>query len=198
MVKLISSELFQLTNLIYLLTLLTGLYGILPPNEQMKTWTYELKSVTTKTSDPDKLKIDLEIIRISRGVHAISGTIFIGGDIKEGDSNYISANWYRSSQGDYNYKLLPFQMHSAHVYDIMNTYYKDTIMDSIRNCSDLPVFENRFVPPLEKRTYKMERCQISHEGFPNHLQEGFYEILTIGTGDVEYEIEIIVEVISIL
>ncbi|XP_065365420.1 uncharacterized protein LOC135958445 [Calliphora vicina] len=160
----------------------------------MKTWSYELKSLTAQTSDTEKLKIDLQIERISRGVYAISGTALINIDIVDGDSNTVAAKSYRSAQGDNEYIVLPFQMPALHFHTFLNTHYKDVLMDTLKDCSDLPAFEDKFEPPLEKKLYTLNACQFSQDGLPNYLQGGFYKLLIIGTGDVDWEIEIVSEI----
>ncbi|KAM7347108.1 uncharacterized protein ACRADG_006769 [Cochliomyia hominivorax] len=190
--KLLLSELLTIICLINLLVLLTGISPMVPGAG--KTWTYELKSITSKSSDTEKIQINLEIERVSRGVYAVSGEIKIFFDITEGDTNYITAKSFRSAQGDNDYKVLPFQMPSTHFLNVLNTHYKDILMDTLKDCSDCPVFEKEFVPPLEKKVYTLNACQFSQDGLPNHLQDGFYRLLIIGTGDVEYEIEVIAEI----
>lgn len=65
----------------------------------------------------------------------------------------------------------------------------------MKECSDMPVFEDKFQPPLEKKLYKLDACQFSQDGLPNHLQEGFYKLLILGTGDVEWQVNVVAEVI---
>ncbi|KNC29722.1 hypothetical protein FF38_08467, partial [Lucilia cuprina] len=161
---------------------------------KVKTWSYELKSITSETSDAEKLKVDLEIERIARGVFAISGKFFFNVDVAEGDSNMIAAKSFRSPQGDNDYKVLPFQMPATHLYKVLNTHYKDVLMETLKDCSDFPVFENTFEPPMEKKLYTLDSCQFSQDGLPNHLQDGFYKLLIIGSGEVDWNVEVIAEV----
>lgn len=87
-------------------------------------------------------------------------------------------------------------MPSSHIFTVLNSHYKDVLMDTLKDCSDLPVFEDKFEPPLEKKIYKFNACQFSQDGLPNHLQEGFYKLLIIGSGEVDWEIEVIAEVVA--
>lgn len=66
-------------------------------------------------------------------------------------------------------------------------------MESFGKCSNLPVFEDQFQPPLEKTTYTLQKCQFSTEKFPS-LQEGFYRISMIAYGQVEWSITFIFEI----
>ncbi|XP_065365417.1 uncharacterized protein LOC135958442 [Calliphora vicina] len=187
----ILNKILTIIGLIHVISLIVGTVGQLPVK---KTWSYELKSLTSQTSDTEKLKIDLQIERVSRGVYAISGTALINIDIVDGDSNTVAAKSYRSVQGDTEYNVLPFQMPPTHINKVLNTHYKNVLMGTLKDCSDLPVFEDEFEPPLEKKLYTLNACQFSQDGLPNHLQEGFYKLVIIGTGDVDFEIEVIAEV----
>lgn len=87
-------------------------------------------------------------------------------------------------------------MQRQHVHSALNTFYKDMLMDTLKECSDMPVFEDKFVPPLEKKTYTLTKCQFSQDGFPNHLPEGFYKIVVSGYGTVEWSLIIVAQVES--
>lgn len=69
-------------------------------------------------------------------------------------------------------------------------------MKTLKDCSDLPSFDDQFEPPLEQKTYTLTKCQFSQDGLPNHMQEGFYKVVFYGIGDVEFDVVIIAEVIS--
>ncbi|XP_065365418.1 uncharacterized protein LOC135958443 [Calliphora vicina] len=187
----------NLSKSLTIICLINAIFLIVQTAGQMepkKTWSYELKSLTSQSSDTEKMKVDLDIERVSRGVYAISGTILINFDIVEGDGNTIAAKSYRSAQGDNEYNVLPFQMPALHFHNFFNTHYKDVLMGTLKDCSDLPVFEDTFEPPFEKKLYTFDACQFSQDGLPNHLQEGFYKLVIIGTGAVDWEMEIIAEV----
>lgn len=55
-----------------------------------KTWIYEIKSVESKSSNPDLFTSSLKVERVSRGVYAISGDVLINFDIVEGDDNQVT------------------------------------------------------------------------------------------------------------
>ncbi|XP_073828210.1 uncharacterized protein [Musca autumnalis] len=164
------------------------------PGADHKTWTYEIKSMESSSSDDNLLNLDLSVERVSRGVYAISGTININLDIEEDDGCDIEAGAFRSDNGVNDYKVLPFKMPRQHLFSALNSFYKDMLMETFSECSDLPVFEEKFEPPLEKRVYTLDKCQFSQDGFPNHLSEGFYKILISGYGSVQWSLTIVAQV----
>ncbi|KAM7347459.1 uncharacterized protein ACRADG_007024 [Cochliomyia hominivorax] len=192
MVKLKINKLFRIICVLTLVTLLERSHKV---TGDESTWTFELKSITTKTSDPEKLSIDLDIVRVSRGVFAVTGGGTLGFDIVEDDNNLISSKTYRSKLVDSDFKVVPMGMSPTHFFKVLSTYYKNVLMDTLKDCSNFPIFEDEFVPPLEKKYYYMNDCQFTEAGFPSHLQEGFYKLVLIGTGEVDWEVAITVEII---
>lgn len=71
-------------------------------------------------------------------------------------------------------------------------------MDTLKDCSNLPVFEDQFEPPLEKKTYTMNKCQFDQSGFPQHLQDGFYKVILSGYGSVNWYMSFVVEVQNVM
>lgn len=67
-------------------------------------------------------------------------------------------------------------------------------MDIFKDCSNLPQFEGKFQPPFEKKLYVLDKCQFSQDSFPNHVLEGFYKIVAVGYGDVEWSMAFIFQV----
>ncbi|XP_011291723.1 uncharacterized protein LOC101896456 [Musca domestica] len=162
-----------------------------------QTWTYELKSIETFSSDLDKLRFgEFKVERISRGVYAGSGSFTINADIVEGDSHMIEFHAYRSENGK-DYKPIPLKTPRQHLYEYFNTFYKEYAMNSLKNCSNMPAFEGKFVPPLEKKTYVLEKCQFDQSAFPQHMQEGFYKVDMAGSGEVEWHFIFVVEIENI-
>lgn len=53
-----------------------------------------MTSVTTKTSNADLVKMTLNVERVSRGVYALSGEVYVNVDIEEGDNNEVKWNYY--------------------------------------------------------------------------------------------------------
>ncbi|XP_073828223.1 uncharacterized protein [Musca autumnalis] len=160
-----------------------------------QTWTYELKSVESHTDNSDLVGFsDWKIDRISRGQYAISGSISVNIDIVDGDDNEVEFKSYRSENGVKEYKPLPFVVARQHLYKYLNTYYKDFVMESLSKCSNLPAFEDKFEPPLQKITYTLDKCQFNKEDFPQHLQDGFYKIVMNGFGPANWGLIFVVEV----
>ncbi|XP_075155996.1 uncharacterized protein LOC142229324 [Haematobia irritans] len=159
-----------------------------------KTWTYEIKSVETTSSNTDAVDLHLQVDRVSRGVYAISGTFTLNTDIMDGDNNEVEASVYRSENGVDDYKILPFKISRQHFNKAMDSFYKDMIMDTLKECSDLPVFEDKLERPIEKKEYTLKGCQFSQDGFPNHLATGFYKIVLSAHGASEWGFTLIAEV----
>ncbi|XP_073828235.1 uncharacterized protein [Musca autumnalis] len=161
-----------------------------------QTWTYELKNIETGSSNPEMVSFgECKLERISRGVFAVIGAIDIKYDIQEGDSNTVEFNSYRSENGK-DYRPLPFKTPRQHIFDYFNTFYKDYVMDTLKDCSNFPAFEDKFEPPFERQTYYLDHCQFDQESFPQHLQEGFYKVNMSFSGDVDWYIIFVAEVQS--
>ncbi|XP_073828225.1 uncharacterized protein [Musca autumnalis] len=159
----------------------------MPVFEIKQTWTYELKNIEASSSDMDKISYEeFKVERISRGVYAASGSFTINVDFVEGDSNMIETRAYRSENGK-DFKPIPLQTPRIHIYDYLNTFYKDYAMETLKDCSNMPVFEGK-LEKLEKKTYVLEKCQFDQSAFPRYLQEGFYKGDIVGTGDVEWHL----------
>ncbi|XP_073817987.1 uncharacterized protein [Musca autumnalis] len=152
----------------------------------------ELKSVDVATSNADLLNlIDFSVDRVERGVYGLSGKIILNFDIVEGDSNEIEMQLYYSSNGKNNYRTIPFHLDRQHVFNILNTIYKEGAMDNFKNCSNLPQFEDKFQPPFVKNTYYMDQCQFDQGGFPDRANEGFYKIAVTGYGEVDWKMDVV-------
>lgn len=69
-------------------------------------------------------------------------------------------------------------------------------MDTLKDCSNFPAFEDKFEPPFERGVYYLDKCQFDQKSFPQHLQEGFYKVNMSFRGDVEWYIVFVAEVQS--
>ncbi|BFG03213.1 uncharacterized protein DMAD_02519 [Drosophila madeirensis] len=155
-----------------------------------RKWDYEPVSITTHSSDESMLKIEAKIDRVKRGEFAISATIDFNYAID--DTVMIEAVAYRSSTGqESDYKLVPFNIQKQTYEEFLNTHYKDMVIQNLGSCSDLPQFEDKFVPPWPQKTYKLDKCVADNDGFPEVLPLGFYKIVLSITGPVEWGITII-------
>ncbi|XP_073828438.1 uncharacterized protein [Musca autumnalis] len=188
------SGLWQLVfHLICSVVLTDAMIPVIPGANQ-KTWTYEVKSLKTYSADESILKFDITIERVSRGVYAISGSFTLNVDVYEDHPFYIEAVAYRSYNGVNDYRILPFKMPRQHIITAFNTFYKDMLMDSVSECSNLPVFEHKLEPPLRKGVYTLEKCQFNQDGFPNHMAEGFYKTEVFGNGYVDWKLTVVTQV----
>ncbi|XP_073828230.1 uncharacterized protein [Musca autumnalis] len=159
----------------------------MPIFEMEQTWTYELKNIETFSSDLDKVSFkDFKVERIGRGVYAASGSFTVNTDVVEGDSNMIEFHAYRSENGK-DFKPISMKTPRQHLYEYFNTFYKDYVMETLKDCSNMPVFEGKF-EKLEQKTYVLNKCQFDQSAFPRYLQEGFYKVDMGGTGVVEWNI----------
>uniref|UniRef100_A0A1I8MRV7 Uncharacterized protein n=1 Tax=Musca domestica TaxID=7370 RepID=A0A1I8MRV7_MUSDO len=172
-----------MTNNIVFIYILEYLGGI---NSFLTERTFDIKVVEVYSSRPDLISFaDWKVERISRGVFGLSGKYTVNTTILEGDSNEIEVLIYRSYNGVRDFRPLPLNMERKHIYDYMNVFYKMYVMNSIRTCSTMPVFEGRFKPPLEKKTYVLEKCQVKVDDYPL-LLEGFYKFAVIGYGEADW------------
>ncbi|XP_073828228.1 uncharacterized protein isoform X2 [Musca autumnalis] len=147
----------------------------MPIFEMEQTWTFELKNIETFSSDLDKVRFgEFKVERISRGVFAASGSIT------------IELHAYRSENGK-DFKPISMKTPHQHLYEYFNTFYKDYVMETLKDCSNMPAFEGK-IEKLEKKTYVLDKCQFDQSAFPRYLQEGFYKIDMEGTGDVEWNL----------
>ncbi|XP_037818836.1 uncharacterized protein LOC119608472 [Lucilia sericata] len=181
------SILFEILSFLFIVDLVSAIVN-------KNSWIYELNEVNAKSSNPDLLNFNVSIERIKRGVFALSGEFYLNIDITEGDGNDVELKSFRSANGDGNYKSIPFDMSRRHFYEALNSHYKNVVMDTFKDCSDLPYFEDKFSPPLEKKTYILDKCQFSQDGLPNHMERGLYKIVLTGYGQVDWELEVIFEI----
>ncbi|XP_073820121.1 uncharacterized protein [Musca autumnalis] len=171
-----------------------ALINAMIPGVDQKTWTFEIKSLETYSADENILQFDLSVRRVSRGVYAISGSITLKVDFEEDHPCYIEAVASRSSNGVSDFREIPLKMPREHLLIAINSFYKDMLMETLRECSNLPVFADKFEPPLLKGVYTLEKCQFTHDGFPNHMVEGFYKIVIFGEGYVDWSITLVSQV----
>ncbi|XP_061396950.1 uncharacterized protein LOC133332587 [Musca vetustissima] len=153
-----------------------------------------MKSIETHSDNPDLVSFhDFKVERIRRGVYAASGRFIQNFDIVEGDDSEIEFLSYRSENGVRPYRPLPFRVQRQHFFSYLNSFYR-LIMDTLKDCSNMPVFEDKFQPPFEKKTYILDKCQFNQEEFPQHLQEGFYKIVVNGYGAANWNLILVVQV----
>ncbi|XP_033253673.1 uncharacterized protein LOC117193046 [Drosophila miranda] len=103
---------------------------------------------------------------------------------------------YRSTTGaESDYKLTPMSIPRQTFIEYLNTYYKDMVIKNLGDCSDLPQYEDKYVPPFPKKTYTLTRCTVNGKGMPQVLLDGFYKILiTISHATVIQKLEVIIKI----
>uniref|UniRef100_A0A1A9Z4T5 MD-2-related lipid-recognition domain-containing protein n=1 Tax=Glossina pallidipes TaxID=7398 RepID=A0A1A9Z4T5_GLOPL len=162
-----------------------------------KTWTYELLSCTLESPDPEKMHGDLKVKHLTRTELALTGFAELNYDLAEDDDNTIEVLAYRSATGsESDYQLLPYSVKRQNVIVFLNGLYKDLIMKSLSECSNLPFFTDKFTGPIEKKRYELDNCIFSDESFPNHLPEGFYRLVGQFDGEVQWSVIINVQVMK--
>jgi len=92
-------------------------------------------------------------------------------------SQKVGALAYRSANGNGDYKLLPFGMPRIPLKKAINTFYKDLIMESLKNCSNFLYFKKTWEGPLEAKNYTFHKCVIGTERLPQYMPEGFYKVI---------------------
>uniref|UniRef100_A0A1I8MVG4 Uncharacterized protein n=1 Tax=Musca domestica TaxID=7370 RepID=A0A1I8MVG4_MUSDO len=138
--------------------------------------------VAMYSSRPDLFSFtDWKVERVSRGVFAFFGKYTVNMTVEVGDCNEIEVLSYRSENGVRDFRLLPFKVERQHIFDYMSGFYRTYVMNTIKTCSTMPVFEGRFQPPFEKRDYVVDKCQINLNDYP--YVPGFYKVAIIGYGD---------------
>ncbi|XP_011296214.2 uncharacterized protein LOC101897439 [Musca domestica] len=141
--------------------------------------------------------MDFKAERVGRGLHALSGKIVLNFDINEGDSNELEVQLFRSAKNMNDFRILPLKIYRTHLFNILNTFYKDAAMANFKNCSNLPQFKKFFEPPLKSDTYYMDRCLFDESGFPNYVVEGFYKVMVRGYGPAEWTMVLISQIETI-
>lgn len=58
----------------------------------------------------------------------------------------------------------------------MNTLYKKFAMNDIKDCSNLPVFE-QYEDPLPIGDYHVNSCIVSTRAMPTHMEQGYYKLI---------------------
>nr|XP_016940562.1 uncharacterized protein LOC108017904 isoform X2 [Drosophila suzukii] len=141
-----------------------------------RRWEYELMSVETYSSDESLMKIDVKVERVDRGVYGVTGSVNWNYDTS--DETMVQASVFKSNSGDESdYKSLPWAIPAQSLYEHMNTYYKDVSMKNFKHCSNVPQFEGKFQPPIQKQIYSGDKCVINCDGLPDIVPPGFYKII---------------------
>ncbi|XP_075166952.1 uncharacterized protein LOC142239073 [Haematobia irritans] len=142
-----------------------------------KQWTYELIEMTFFTSNSDILGMEYEIERIDRGRYGFSGFLDFKRDFD--DNVLVEVTLQRSKDKSGPFKPMPMKIDNVTLSTAMNMFYKTMIMDAVAECCDnAPVFEGRFVAPLTKRRVQINKCEVSTDGLPDIMLEGYYKLRT--------------------
>ncbi|XP_022218386.1 uncharacterized protein LOC111071390 [Drosophila obscura] len=138
-------------------------------------WECEPQSVSAFSTNESLMKFDLRTQRVGRTDFFFSGTAFWNIDLDE--SVMIELELYRSTTGaESDYKLTPMSIPRQTFIEYIDTYYKDMVIKNLGECSDLPRYEDKYVPPWPKKTFTLTRCSVNGVGMPEVLLAGFYKI----------------------
>jgi len=69
--------------------------------------------------------------------------------------------------------------------NFIDNYYEDFLYNMISDCSNFPRFKGKFVPPLPKKTYILEKCMMNADNFPHILPSGYYKVALYVGGTAE-------------
>ena len=100
---------------------------------------------------------------------------------------------YRSALGNNQYQLMPFNIANQTLAQIMDTSYKQIIMEEVGHCAkSFPQFE-KFVGPVKKGTYPLNGCQADTKKLPAYFHPGFYKFQVFA--DIPNILVVIVDII---
>lgn len=69
------------------------------------------------------------------------------------------------------------------------------VMESLSKCSNAPQSVDGKPPRVTEKYIKLDKCTLSTEALPSHMQPGYYKVLIIGTGgECTYYVEILAEI----
>ncbi|KAH8291699.1 hypothetical protein KR018_006049, partial [Drosophila ironensis] len=156
-----------------------------------KTWTYTLQSVNCSSKNEEMAYAEMRIDRLGRGEFGLSGILDLKVDVSE--DMEVEVFSYRSTDQGANYKIQPYSLPRQSFYQAMNSFYKDMIMDSAANCSNLPQFDDK-ITDMTAQKFVFDKCQVSTEKFPQHMPDGWYKLTFTTYGIMELYAEIIVSV----
>ncbi|XP_068144163.1 uncharacterized protein [Drosophila tropicalis] len=160
----------QLT--ILLLSLLLRLYIC----EAGRNWDSQPISVSSNSTDENLLKMDLHLERKGRGEFGFTGTVYWNFDVDE--KTMVEMLIYRSTTGsESDYKLTPWSIPKQNFVEYLDTFYKDIILKNFKDCSDLPDFGDKYVPPFPQKNYTINACTVQGDGLPDVVPEGFYKMV---------------------
>ncbi|XP_055847302.1 uncharacterized protein LOC129913010 [Episyrphus balteatus] len=135
-------------------------------------WEFVLLRFEQNTSNSDIISFDLRTLRVNRGVYAVNGSLMLATDID--DTYSVSLKLYRSSSGGSDFKATPFEIPTTTFYKFMTSIYVKMLQKDLIKCSTLPEHKDSFEGPLPQNTYFFNKCIITNDGMPGHVQPGLY------------------------
>lgn len=139
---------------------------------------------------------EFHIDRISRGVFGVSGHL----EVKQlmDDRSIVEVLFYRDKFCNKNYVIQPYSLRNMTFTATMNSYYKQLLMENLKECAENTPYFKEFVSPLEPVRAVFNKCQISTDNLPSYMSEGCYLVSINVHGQVEVKIALysVVEKIS--
>jgi len=94
---------------------------------------------------------------------------------------------------DEDYHELPYKVPKQTLTQFIEDYYNDLLYANLEQCSNMPKFEKKFVPPFPKNVYIFDHCKLTGDGFPDILPVGYYKVFFVISGPVQLDFNLIVK-----
>ncbi|EDW01843.1 uncharacterized protein LOC6560249 [Drosophila grimshawi] len=146
-----------------------------------RNWDYEPLSIETYSSDDSKAKFEAWVERDGRN-HVFSAELTISYEMDE--RTMIQGTLYSSYSGyEDDYKPLPWSIENQTFQQFVIDFYTNVSYANLKPCSNLPEPANAY--PFPMGTYTFTKCEVSGEGLPEIMAEGYYKIVLSSTGQVD-------------
>ncbi|XP_055390239.1 uncharacterized protein LOC129619162 [Condylostylus longicornis] len=165
-----------------------------------KDWDYRFISTELINDTPDATQAFVELSRISRGKYGLSGnvTLFTG---TFGENGFIEMSMYRSVRNDGDFLKLPYEIQKESFFKFMNDHYKTILMDSLKDCSNMPIVEGVYATDWKAgESLTFTNCVFQdNKDTPAHFQPGFYKIIgrVFRPDDIQMTLTVVAEVFTV-
>uniref|UniRef100_A0A1B0G1U2 Uncharacterized protein n=1 Tax=Glossina morsitans morsitans TaxID=37546 RepID=A0A1B0G1U2_GLOMM len=161
-----------------------------------KTWTFEVLDIEYATTNEELVKINLKAEHINRTTLGISGTLDVRYEFSE--DTMIEILMFRSASGNADsYQHLPYRVPRMQIHDFFDTFY-DMIFKDAGSCTNFPVIETKARDYQFRKVIYFERCIFNNDPLPNHLPEGYYKVKVVASGEADWSLTALFQLVSIL
>ncbi|XP_055850473.1 uncharacterized protein LOC129915043 [Episyrphus balteatus] len=162
-------------------------------NSHKTDWEYVLLRFESNSTNPDIANFNVRTLRVSRGLYAINGTLFVGKDL---DNTYsVDFRVYRSASGNSDFKATAYEIPTTTFYKFMTSFYVKMVQKDLQNCSNLPQHKDEFEGPLTAGVYECKKCIVTNDRMPGHAQPGLYKsVIHLFGDDIELWLSLYFEV----